>query len=223
MKNRVIRTFLAGLFAFLPLAISVYILFWMTMTLESIANKFLLWYLPDFLYVPGMGILLGIILIFLLGALLTREGARSIYEKIEAPFTYVPLVKSIYFAIKDLSSYLAPNEEKKKGQVVKVKIPGSEIQMVGLVTRKTFTDLPPGLQREGVVCVYFPMSYQLGGFTMFVPKDWIEPLDLDVESMMRMVLTAWMPSGSAKRGGTYANVQTTQSGDGSSDLGVPRT
>lgn len=221
MKNRVVRTFLAGLFAFLPLAISIYILFWAILSLESLANRFLLWYLPDFLYVPGMGILLGLFLIYLLGALLTHKHARSIYEKIEAPFTYVPLVKSLYFAIKDLSSYLAPDEEKKKGQVVKVKIPNTEIEMVGLVTRKNFSDLPPSLQRDGIVCVYFPMSYQLGGFTMFIPKTWIQPLDLDVESMMRMVLTAWMPS--TKRGGANANVQTVQSGDGSSDLGVPRS
>ncbi len=220
MKNRVVRTFLAGLFAFLPLAISIYILFWVTLSLEALANRFLLWFLPDFLYVPGMGILLGIFLIYILGALLTRKSARSIYEKIEAPFTYVPLVKSIYFAIKDLSSYLAPDEEKKKGQVVKVKIPNTEIEMVGLVTRKNFSDLPASLQREGIVCVYFPMSYQLGGFTMFIPKTWIQPLDLDVESMMRMVLTAWMPS---TRGGKNANVQAVQSGDGSGDLGVPRT
>jgi len=222
MKNRMVRTFLTGLFTFLPLAISIYIMVWAILSLESLSNRFLLWYLPDFLYIPGMGIMLGLFLIYMLGWLMTQKGAQSIYEKIEAPFTYVPLVKSIYFAIKDLSSYLAPNEEKRKGQVVKVKIPNTEIEMVGLVTRKNFNDLPPAMRRDDVVCVYFPMSYQIGGFTMFIPKTWIQPLDLDVESLMRMVLTAWMPSGSAKnRGGSHADVQTTQSGHGPSDIGVP--
>ena len=50
----------------------------------------------------------------------------------------------------------------------------------------------PGL--EGRVAVYMPMSYQIGGYTAFVPKSWVREVDLGVEEAMRSALTAWMPN-----------------------------
>jgi uncharacterized membrane protein len=40
--------------------------------------------------------------------------------------------------------------------------------------------------------VYLPMSYQIAGFTVFVPRDWLEPIDLPFEDSVRLVLTATM-------------------------------
>jgi uncharacterized membrane protein len=40
------------------------------------------------------------------------------------------------------------------------------------------------------VAVYVPMSYQVGGFTLLVPQELIEPIDIPVKDAMRYVLTA---------------------------------
>jgi len=40
-----------------------------------------------------------------------------------------------------------------------------------------------------LVAVYFPMSFQIGGYTMYVPKDRLTTLDMSLEDAMRMVLT----------------------------------
>ena len=39
------------------------------------------------------------------------------------------------------------------------------------------------------------MSYGIGGYTVYLPKDQCEPLDMPVETAMRMALTAGMSSG----------------------------
>jgi uncharacterized membrane protein len=43
-----------------------------------------------------------------------------------------------------------------------------------------------------MVAVYFPMSYQIGGYTLLLPREQLEPLDLPVEAAMRLVLTGGM-------------------------------
>ncbi len=48
----------------------------------------------------------------------------------------------------------------------------------------------PGLGTdESLVAVYLPMSYQIGGYTLYLPRDRIQPTDLTVEAAMRIVLT----------------------------------
>jgi uncharacterized membrane protein len=37
--------------------------------------------------------------------------------------------------------------------------------------------------------VYFPMSYQIGGYTLYMPRERLKPLDITVEEGMRLVLT----------------------------------
>ena len=65
---------------------------------------------------------------------------------------------------------------------------------MGLVTRKQFADLREGIGEEGEVAVYFPMSYQIGGFTLIMPKDRIQPVDMTMDQAMRFALTAGVTS-----------------------------
>ncbi|MBK9038723.1 MAG: DUF502 domain-containing protein [Bdellovibrionales bacterium] len=79
-----------------------------------------------------------------------------------------------------------------------MKWPDSGAQAIGLVTRSDLSGLPNGLDREGRVAVFFPMSYQMGGFTLFLPKTWLTPLDMKVETVMRSALTGWIKRSSLK-------------------------
>ena len=70
--------------------------------------------------------------------------------------------------------------------------------MVGLVTRQNLMGLPQGLAREDQVAVYLPMGYMIGGYTVFVPRSWAEPINMSVEEAMRSSLIAWMASSRIK-------------------------
>jgi uncharacterized membrane protein len=52
------------------------------------------------------------------------------------------------------------------------------------------------------VAVYFPMSYQIGGYTLMVPRERLQPLDLPVETAMRVVLTGGMSGTSGSGSGS---------------------
>ncbi len=47
---------------------------------------------------------------------------------------------------------------------------------------------------EDRVAVYLPMGYMIGGYTVFVPRDWTESIEMTVEEAMRSSLIAWMAS-----------------------------
>ena len=117
---------------------------------------------------------------------------------IELPFKNVPLVKSIYSASKSLSDYFSPKEGGPAQQVVMVQYPGSEVEVLGFMTREKLEELGLGHKNTDKVAVYFPLSYQIGGYTCFIPKSWVRKLDISVESAMGQSLTAWMPSKSAE-------------------------
>ncbi|MBX7232651.1 MAG: DUF502 domain-containing protein [Bdellovibrionales bacterium] len=196
MKKSLIKhfssMFLRGFFTLFPLLLSAYILMWFLNLAESIAYKFLLFFLPDSVYTPGLGILVAVLIIYLFGVMLDKSTTRKVFQWVEDSFQVIPLVRSIYRALKDFTDYLSPNKKRKNGRTVLVQMPHSKIELIGLVTRESLTDLPAPLGQPNYVAVYLPMSYQFGGYTIFVPRENIKEVPLGTEQAMRSVLTAWV-------------------------------
>lgn len=197
MKS-LMSTFLKGLFTLLPLLLSIYVFTWTLSLIENYARGVLLVFWPAFLYFPGMGAVIAFAVIYVVGLTVDRPLARAFFNLIESLFSEVPIVKTVYLAIKDFTEYLKPGDSRKHNQVVLVKFPEVAIEMVGLMTREDLRDLPAAVTKDGRVAVYFPMSYQFGGCTMFIPRAWVTPTDLGVEEAMRSIITAWLP-GQAKK------------------------
>ncbi len=186
-------TFLRGLFTLLPLLLSVYVFLWFLNWVESFSRSFLLTFLPDVLYIPGMGVAMSFVVIYLFGAVTDRPFTKWSFNLIEGFLREMPVIKTVYLAIKDFTEFLKPKSERKSNQVVLIKYPHSPIEIMGLVTRESLRDLPSAVTKEGRIAVYIPMSYQFGGYTMFVPKEWVHPTQLSVEEAMRSIITAWLP------------------------------
>ncbi|WP_442908462.1 DUF502 domain-containing protein [Hydrogenophaga sp. SL48] len=192
--KRLSQYFFRGLITFLPLAITVYVLVLFVTWTERTAMQMLRPLTGDF-YLPGLGIALGAALILALGFLMSQRVTGKLLSFIELPFTNLPVVKSIYSSLKNFADYFAPHEQDAQ-QVVLLKMPGHELSTVGLVTRQSMKGLPKGLaELDDQVAVYLPMGYMIGGYTVFVPRNWTTPVDMTVEEAMRMALIAFMSSG----------------------------
>jgi uncharacterized membrane protein len=186
-------TFLKGLFTILPLLLSIYVFLWFLNWVEGFSRTMLTPFLPDSLYIPGMGVVVAVLLIYGVGTVVDRPFARWALNLVEGLFGEVPVIKTVYLAIKDFTEYLKPNRSRKANQVVLVKFAGTEIEMVGLMTRESLVGLPDQVTKPERVAVYFPMSYQFGGCTLFIPREWVHPTNLSVEAAMRSIITAWLP------------------------------
>jgi uncharacterized membrane protein len=192
LTKQIYQYFFRGLITALPLGLTVYLLYIFLSWSEMLAMQLIRPFIGGF-YVPGMGLLLGITGIFLLGVLVSQRALRKLLLLVELPFTNLPVVKSIYSSLKSFADYFSPQRAETAQQtVVILRIPGQALELVGLVTRQRVDDLPDGFLQGDRVAVYLPMGYMIGGYTVFVPRDWTQPIDLSVEEAMRSSLFAWM-------------------------------
>ena len=192
MTKQIYQYFFRGLITALPLGLTVYLLYVFLSWSESLAMQVIRPFIGEF-YVPGMGLLLGITGIFLLGFLVSQRGVGKLLSLVELPFTNLPVVKSIYSSLKEFADYFSPQRSKSAQQMVVIlRMPGQPLEVVGLVTRQRVDDLPAGFLQGDRVAVYLPMGYMIGGYTVFVPRDWVQPIDMSVEEAMRATLFAFM-------------------------------
>ena len=187
--NALGKLFLKGLAVVIPVALTLAILWWVAAGAERLMGAILKFTLPDGWYITGMGLISGLVLIALIGLLSHVLIFQKLFNLGETIFLCLPLVKTIYIAIKDFIAYLSPEKGSEMGKVVMVQLPGQSFQVIGFVTREQFTDLPFTPAAEDPVAVYMPMSYQIGGYTLFLPRECLTPLDIPFEQAMRLVLT----------------------------------
>ena len=186
--------FLKGLLTILPLAVTIYLLIWLGQGLESILGGALRYVLPAHWYLPGTGVVVGLVLVFLIGLLLQALVVRKVWGWGEALLNKVPVISDVYSSVRQVMAYLSGSESPQTDQVVMLTLPGSATRLIGLVTRDDFSDAPPGMGDDDTVAVFLPWSYQLGGFTVYVPRSMTEPIDLSPQEAMRWALTGGVTS-----------------------------
>jgi uncharacterized membrane protein len=210
------RTFGKGLFAILPIAVTLYALYWLGAIFERAIGGVLQLFLPLTIneqvylpYIQGMGLVLGVVLVFLAGVALNTWFTQWLYDWFEALIDRIPLVKSIYGSVRDLLGFFASAGNRSEQVVVIEFGEGSHrMQLLGFVTRQDCHNLPDGLGGDDRIAVYLPMSYQIGGYTIMVPRDSVTPISMNTEQALRFAVTAGMSTERAGESG--ANGQRSQ-------------
>lgn len=185
--------FFRGLLTALPIGLTIYFVYVFWRWSEAFSASWVRPLVGD-AYIPGMGLLVALIAIIILGYLISHRLILKLLSMVEFPFTNIPVVKSIYLSLKNFADYFNPVQEKSQQQAVILKSPNHGLEMVGLVTQQSVANLPQDFGDNDSVAVFLPMGYNIGGYTVFVPRDWIRPIDMSAEEVMRASLFAWMSS-----------------------------
>ena len=197
-----------GLSAILPISVVLFFIFWIGSTAEHALGGLLKAVLPERIYLPGMGLLAGLILAIGVGLLLNLWLFQRMVDMVEGWLAHVPLVKTVLGGIKDLMAFLAKGKKINAGKkhVVKVDL-GNDIHLLGIMTRQDLSGTGLEPMGEGHCAVYVPMSYQLGGYTLYLPHSKITPIDISVEDALRFAITAGMSGEKKSNGVPPANGQ----------------
>ena len=187
--NMLGKLILKGLAVVIPVTLTLAILWWLAGTAERFLGQMLVQLLPEGWYVPGMGLVSALAITVLVGMLTHVLIFQKLFDFGDALFHRLPLVKTIYSALKDFIGYLSPDSKVAASKVVLVHLPGQEFEQIGFVTREDFSSLPFQPTVDEPVAVYLPMSYQIGGYTLFLPRSCLTPLDLSFEEGMKLVIT----------------------------------
>ena len=187
--NNIGKLFLQGLAVTIPVALTLAIAWWLAASAERLLGGVLIRILPEGWYIPGLGLVSTMALILLVGLLSHVVIFQRLFEWGESVLARLPLIKTIYSALKDFFGYFSPGAQQSFSKVVMVRLPGHEFEALGFVTREVFDDLPLDPQVDDPVAVYLPMSYQIGGYTLYLPRNALTPVELPFEDAMRLAVT----------------------------------
>ena len=187
--NSLGKLFLKGLAVVIPVTLTLAILWWMATGSERLLGGLLTRIMPEGWYIPGLGLASAIAMIILVGLLSHILIFQKLFEFWEGLVNRLPLVKTIYTAIKDVIGWFSPDQQERFSKVVMVKFPGQSFQVLGFVTREVFDDLPLSPEADDPIAVYMPMSYQIGGYTLYLSRSCLTPVDMPFEDAMRLALT----------------------------------
>lgn len=201
MFNKLRGAIVRGMVVVLPIGLTLWLLWWFGTSTEALLQRAITLILPEQYYRPGMGIAAAVVLLLVAGTLVNALIVRRLLESWEAFLDRIPVVKTIYGASRDFMKLLpAAGGHRDLRHVVLARF--GDALLIGFVTRDDAAELGLTASVDGLVAVYFPMSYQIGGYTVLLPRTALEPLDLPVETAMRLVLTGGLSAGRAGTPGT---------------------
>lgn len=132
----------------------------------------------------GAGTILALAVIYVVGLLTRLYLFQSLLGLAERMIGRVPLVKTLYGSVRDLLQFFEKGTATRPtGKAVRVDV-GPDAHMIGITTTED--------QSGERVGVYFPLSYQIGGYLVYMPTSRLRRLDMDVESALKLVLTGGM-------------------------------
>jgi uncharacterized membrane protein len=189
---------LRGLLLLVPLIITVEFIVWLSRTIETQLQPLAALLLPSAWYVPGLALVLFLTCALILGLLTRNVLLRKVVDLTERGMARMPVIGSVYPVVRQLTDLLSGKDKNQNGSVVLVTIPGAAAQVIGIVTRPGDSVQMPWLPLDSDL-VYIPMSYQMGGFTLVVPRAQLQPLDMKPGEALQLVIMGGMVQPKAVR------------------------
>jgi uncharacterized membrane protein len=189
------RRFLTGLLVLMPTVLTVYVLYRIFIWVDGILQPVFARY--PFLDIPGLGFLGVIVIILLAGIVGGGFFGRTLFRWFEGGLEKIPMVRSIYVAIKQVSEVFLNQERSVFKEVVLVQYPRPGVYVIGFVT-STWRFTAADAQEHDFVTIYLPTTPNpTSGILLMVRREEVIPSDLSLEDAMKMVISggAVVPSG----------------------------
>jgi len=177
--------FFKGLLFTLPIVATFGFLYWLFDAAETLLKYPLELILPSGWYITGMGVISTLAIVFLIGLLAQAYLIKHIFSAFEQLLERIPIVKTFYVSVRSLLQFIAGGKGGDLQKVVAFSL-NDNIRLIGFVTNE---NAQLG-ERSNLLAVYLPMSYQVGGYLIYVPREKCEILDMPVREAMQQVLTA---------------------------------
>ncbi|MGH7228308.1 MAG: DUF502 domain-containing protein [Nitrospiraceae bacterium] len=183
------RYFLTGLLVITPIWGTVLILKTLFVTVDSILGDMLAKVVTPGYYVPGLGILTLVLLIFVTGLLAANFIGGQIVRLWEEFLHRVPVVRGIYSTLKSMMDILSFTEREKYNRVVLIQFPKNGHYCFAFVTGVTRGEIQD-ISADPLVNVYVPTSPNpTSGYFLLVPEKEVVPLDMSVEEAMKLIVS----------------------------------
>jgi uncharacterized membrane protein len=198
--NIIFKSLLKGLAIILPLVITIELLRWLLHTVESGLTPILKLVLPAQWYLPGMAILGFVMVCIAIGYSSRWPSFNWLWQLPGKILMKLPGTKQVYGMLQDIIDVMS-GKNFADGSVVMVKLPSSEIELIGIVTKQGGQphDRMSSLMQAEQLAVFIPMAYNVGGYTIIVPRSCTRNIEMKPAEALQLVLSGGL--GSAKAPG----------------------
>jgi len=183
------KHFITGLLVWIPLAITLWVLGLLVATLEGFVPGFLSAQSLFGIDIPGFRFALVIAVVLLTGVFAANLLGRTLLEQWEALLGRIPLVRSIYNSVKQVSdTVLAPNGQAFR-QAVLVQYPRAGCWTIAFLTGAPGGEIAGHLAGEHV-SVYVPTTPNpTSGFFLMMPRDQVVELQMSVDAALKYIVS----------------------------------
>jgi|TARA_Y100000590_G_scaffold425703_1_gene533985 uncharacterized membrane protein len=182
MFQQIKRHLIAGLLAIVPIALTFWILRFLFRFLDSFTAPILK---NIGIEIPGLGIILTLLFIFLLGLFITNVLGRTIFNWGERILTKLPLVNTIYNAVKQITNAFSGKSMKNFKQVIFIQYPRKGLWTMCFVTNQSKNESGDEFYHVFVPTTPNPTS---GVFIVIPQKDAVHP-DISVEEGLKSIIS----------------------------------
>lgn len=183
---------IAGLLVWLPFAATVVIIKLVVDLLDGIILLLPPEWQPATVLgfsIPGFGIILAISILLITGMLAANLFGRRLVELWEAILNRIPLVRSIYNSVKQISSTILDSSGKSFRKVVMLQYPRKGVWSIGFLTNEDVSTEIDGLN-DALVAVFVPTTPNpTSGFIIMAPREDITELDMTIEEGFKFIIS----------------------------------
>ena len=182
--------FITGIVVLVPIGITLYL----TNFFISISSKLIPYdlnpnnYLP--FAIPGLEIILSVIFITIIGGLSLSFIGKRILKFVNDLFKRIPILRTIYSAIGQMTESFAPKKGSKKKSVVLIEYPRKGSWAVGFATKDNTGEISKKTN-SNLVNVFVPTTPNpTSGFLLMFPKNEVIYLDMSFEEASKFIVSA---------------------------------
>lgn len=195
------RYFITGLLIWIPLGITVLVLSWLINTMDHTLDLLPTKLRPEALWgfhVPGIGIVVAVLVVFVTGLLAANFIGQRLVRFWEGVLARIPVVKSIYYGVKQVSDTVLADTGQAFRKVLLVQYPRNGSWTIAFQTGRPGGDVLNHLRGE-YVSVYVPTTPNpTSGFFLMMPRSDVVELDMTVDEALKYVISMGVvaPAGS---------------------------
>lgn len=180
-----------GLLVTLPVFITLYVMFIAFRFIDNIWGKAINFYLKKYFGfgIPGLGILLGLVTVFIIGFIATSFVGKRLFRALETWFFKFPFIRQIYPAAKQVVGSVMSRDRPSFKKVVLVEYPSKGLWAVGFLTNDGFKEACEKTGEDLVHVLVAGTPSPITGMLVLVPRSSIKILDIPVEEGIKLIVS----------------------------------
>lgn len=191
---------LTGLLVWLPLAVTVWVLTsvmgmldgifaWLVVAAKTVLPVAVAPYLDELLKIPGLSVIVMVLALLLTGVAVTNIFGQWVLTQSNRLFSNIPIVKSIYTSVKQVSDTLFSSSGQAFREAVLVQYPRAGSWTIAFVTGKPGGEVAQNLPGD-MVTLYVPTTPNpTSGFMLMVPRQEVTALHMSVDEALKYIIS----------------------------------